>query len=63
MEQYIFIIFLLLVCAVLYVRTRVLEERLVAMDSALRAELAEQAASTHMQEFVKNNLRLGTAGF
>jgi len=62
-EQSIFIVFLLLVCAALYVRTRVLEERLAALESALRAERAEQVARAHMQEFAKSNLRLQTAGF
>lgn len=63
MDHPIFVIFLLLVCAALYMRTRVLEERLAAVESALRAERAEQVASAHMREFAKNDLRYHTAGF
>jgi len=62
MEQPIFIIFLLLVCAVLYVRTRVLEERLAALGTALLAERAEQAAGAQMLEFAENDMRLHSAG-
>jgi len=63
MDQPIYILFLLLVCTALYMRTRVLEERLAALDSALRAEQVEQVASAHVLEFAKNDLRMHAAGF
>ena len=63
MDHPIYIIFLLLLCAALYLRTRALEERLSAMDRALIAERAVQVVSAHVQEFAKNDLRVHTAGF
>lgn len=63
MEHNIFIIFLLLVCAALYVRTRVLEERLAALDIALKTERAEQAAKNRTLELATSNESRRKAGF
>jgi len=63
MEQPIYILFLLLVCTALYMRTRVLEERLTVLDRALHAEKAEQVASAHVLELAYNDLRVQKAGF
>jgi len=61
MEGSIFILFLLLVCAALYMRTRVLEERLEALDMALKAAQAERQTETYIADVLQSDHRVTSA--
>lgn len=60
-ESSIFILFLLLVCAALYMRTRVLEERLEALDVALKAAQAERQTESFIADVLQSDHRLTAA--
>jgi len=61
-ESSIFILFLLLVCAALYMRTRVLEERLEALDVALKAAQAERQTESFIADVLQSDHRLRGGG-
>jgi len=55
LENSVFVLFLLLVCAALYMRTRVLEERLEALDIALKAAQAERQTESFIADVLQSD--------